>query len=265
MTVSMSRMRQIGEFQGMYARDNREHIIPSQFDYSSDVFTYKGKVRTGLGADALGTEHMGTWTDIIWTVFEMGTDLPGRGGEPSVYRYDSPDQQFFKDRPSWGEITFRSAAPNSRNATQPSNPEPRPFGDGAEQIGEPGFFAANDFFSAVPQSLGDVGTWYVTGQIRSPERSMYLVDSVAGEVIPCDDEDPTCPSYDFTPPANPDEQPPGEVDFRYSDNCLMLFLDGHVEPQGRFDQLTDLEGIPGNPNEPGRGIRVRALDQRTPP
>jgi len=260
MAVSMSRLRQVGEYQGMYARDNREHIIPSQFDYSSSTFTYKGKVRTGLGSDALGSRHMGTWTDIIWTVFELGEDLPGEGGAASVYRYDSPDQRFYEDRPTWDDNIFRSAAPNSRNASTGS--APRPFGEGAQQVGEPGFFAANGFFNAVPRGAGEIGEWFVTGQIRSPERSMYVVDSVAGEVIPvCPDDDDTCVWrwYDFT--TNP---PRGEVDFRYSDNCLMLFLDGHVEPQGRFDELVDLEGDPSDPTEPGRGIRIRALDKRSP-
>ena len=47
-----------------------------------------------------------------------------------------------------------------------------------------------------------------------------------------------------------------QVDFRYSGMCLMLFLDGHVEPQGEWNDICDLEG-PG-----GRGIRIRDLTRR---
>ena len=99
---------------------------------------------------------------------------------------------------------------------------------------------------------------------------MYLVDSFAGEVIE-DEAEPFQMSIvddggGFVPgPGGPgggdqgQEKPPGEVDFRYSDLCLMLFLDGHVDPQGRWDGICDLEG------PDGRGIRIRNLDERKGP
>jgi hypothetical protein len=81
---------------------------------------------------------------------------------------------------------------------------------------------------------------------------MYLVDSLAGETIEPDDTLPNNPwrnSIMETPPVLPN---PCEVDFRYTNACLMLFLDGHTGTQAVFVNLAEVER---------RGVKVRNLDQ----
>ena len=78
--------------------------------------------------------------------------------------------------------------------------------------------------------------WYATGQIRAPERSMYLVDSPAGEVI-----QPWKIRYKRWDQLTNELNEELHVDFRYGTACLMLFLDGHIEPQQEWETLDDLE------------------------
>ena len=107
-----------------------------------------------------------------------------------------------------------------------ANPGPKPFGDGAQETGYPGYFAANDFFD----STGEDDRWVTNAQIRFPAQSMYLVDSFVGEVI----ADEPVPFDDTKDPSTL------EVDFRYGDMCLMLFLDGHVEAETVWMDLDEL-------------------------
>ncbi|MCH8165759.1 MAG: prepilin-type N-terminal cleavage/methylation domain-containing protein [Planctomycetes bacterium] len=260
MTKSMSNMRQIGTWMRMYSSDNREFIVPSQFNYNGNA--YKGKVRSAA-SPPLGEPHKGTWTDILWTVFEGGVfpETPSTTGYD--YRFDSPDQALYDRLGGDLENPFRSAALNKRNApapggTGPAPPggtEPTPFGSGAQEIGQPGYFAANNFFN-VDQDVDPEARFYTTGQIKAPERSMYLVDSVAGETIE-DEPEP----FQAGPTLGPSGSTPTlEVDFRYSGVCLMLFLDGHVATRGRWENLDDLE-LTSNPGgQPTRGDRVRVRD-----
>ncbi|MCH8151317.1 MAG: prepilin-type N-terminal cleavage/methylation domain-containing protein [Planctomycetes bacterium] len=247
MTKSMSNMRQIGQWMRMYSSDNREFIVPSQFNYEDS--SYRGKVRSAL-APPLGDQHKGTWTDILWTVFEGGVFPETQMDSGYDYRFDSPDQALYDRLGGDLENPFRSAALNKRNALGGSgpgpfgSPGPTPFGSGAQEIGQPGYFAANNFFNA-DQEVDSEARFYATGQIKAPERSMYLVDSVAGEVI----EDEPEPFQADTPTL--------EVDFRYSGVCLMLFLDGHVATQGRWEDLDDLELTTTPDGQPTRGDRVR--------
>jgi prepilin-type N-terminal cleavage/methylation domain-containing protein len=250
MTKSMHRMEQIALWMRSYADDNSEVILPSRFDYSANP--YPGKVRSAP-SPAMGTTHAGSWSDILATVFETGVYPDATGSMGHDYRFDSPDRPLY-DLVGAGAVTdpFRSSAPNSYNAPGLAETDlPLPFGAGAQERGYPGFFAANDFFD-----LANVGTVaYRQGQIKRPAQSMYLIDSFYGEVIP-----PTFAAFDMT--LDPGESVPdtGQVDFRYSsDSCLMLFLDGHVEPQGVWLDIRDLEGDPANPSLHGRGIRVTNL------
>ncbi len=88
---------------------------------------------------------------------------------------------------------------------------------------------------------------------------MYLVDSYAGEIIqPWEDR------FRRWNTLNDELNKEFHVDFRYSDLCLMLFLDGHIETQPQWDVIEDLEGDVGQSIK-GRGIRIRNLDSRTPP
>jgi hypothetical protein len=100
---------------------------------------------------------------------------------------------------------------------------------------------------------------------------MYLVDSFAGEVIqpwPMRykleiEPDPAGNFIDPTPEILQENQ----VDFRYSDQALMLFLDGHQAPQARWAGIEDLEGfveegVPLTEAVKNRGFRIRRLDKR---
>ena len=115
----------------------------------------------------------------------------------------------------------------------------RPYGAGAQERGEPGYFAANDFFNARPDrpdidpALEPSGRWFTMGQVKRPEQSVYVVDSFAGEVI-------NDPGMTYPQDVTAWEAPELEVDFRYNDACLMLFLDGHVNPEGPWLDLIDL-------------------------
>ncbi|MCZ6736130.1 MAG: prepilin-type N-terminal cleavage/methylation domain-containing protein [Planctomycetota bacterium] len=247
MTKSMSNMRQIGTWMRMYSSDNREFIVPSQFDYSyPDCPTcYRGKVRSAA-TPPLGEQHKGTWTDILWTVFAGGVFPTGQADPQGYdYRFDSPDQDLYDRLGGDLENPFRSAALNTRNAPGGAGPGPfgtpgpTPFGSGAQERGQPGYFAANNFFNA-DQEVDPEARFYTTGQIKAPERSMYLVDSIAGETI--EDE-----------PEPFQAGPTLEVDFRYSGVCVMLFLDGHVEPVGQWQDICELEG------PDGRSIRISNL------
>ena len=183
-----------------------------------------------------------------------------RGGFPRDYRFDSPDQALYDRLGGDLENPFRSAALNKRNAPTPGGTgpapsggsDPTPFGSGAQEIGQPGYFAANNFFNA-DQDIDPQAKFYTTGQIKAPERSMYLVDSVAGETI----EDEECPFLNGD--CDGDDFPDLEVDFRYSGVCLMLFLDGHVEPVGQWQEICELEGLDG------RSIRIRSLTSNVSP
>lgn len=240
MTKSSANMKQVGTWIRLYAQDNRETIVPSQFNYSNDA--YPGKVRSVVTV-GMGDINRGTWSDILWTAFEPGVFPDGLSQLGNDYRYDSPDVKLYELLENHVQSPMRSAATNTRNFGPVPGSLPKPLGPGAYELGRPGYFAANQFFNADPDS-GTFNGWYVTGQIRQPERSMYLVDSVAGEVIE-NDEIP----YDLNDPTT------HEVDFRYVGSvCLMLFLDGHTEPVARFEDLVELKDK--------RQIRVQDLDQR---
>lgn len=275
MTKSMSNMRQIGAWMNLYSSDNRDFIVPSQFDYNftsgCQVNTgYKGKVRSVIQQQPqIGEHHAGTWADILWTVNGLGPfpelSPPYPDGLGFDYSYDSPDTEFYR----WMsrnvgkdfENPLRSAAPNTRNYSKSIHNLPTPYGAGASEAGYPGYFAANNFFNADCDCQDFDGNptyqgWYTRGQIRVPERSMYLVDSFAGEVI----EDQPEP---YLVHAADDFRPTLQVDFRYSNVCLMLFLDSHIESLEPWDELDDLEG--GTSDAPGKGLRIRDLTSRTPP
>ena len=132
MTKSMNNLRQIALWMRQYSSDNTEYILPSQFNYTGDP--YPGKVRSGNVA--LGPQHMGTWSDILWTVFEVGAfEDQASPGAPN-YRFDSPDQALYDKLGRWDENIFRSAAANSRSVDAGTGP--RPFGTGAQEAGEAG-------------------------------------------------------------------------------------------------------------------------------
>lgn len=250
---SQNNLRQTYTLITAYTTDNRDYIPPSRFDYSTAP--YPGKVRTWLngaripgGGQPLGQQSQGSWADIIWTSGSLGpiSLVAGEPGQATEifhdYRYDSPDRQIYDILPGFESI-LRSQVPNSFNAKNPILTEATPIGDGAEELGEPGYFAANDFFD----STGVNGKWWTTGQMRRPTLSVYLVDSAYGEAIPATDE-----AWDGRLQSVPDAR--GHVDFRYlGDQALLLCLDGRILSQERWESLTEL-------NEKTQ-LRIGGLDQ----
>lgn len=278
MSQSMSNMRQTATFMQLYAKDNREIIVPSRFDYSDDTFSYKGRVTSDSGIPS-DERHRGTWADILWTVNEVST-FPEVDGQSITldgqvftiehnYRTKAPDRLLYETIGNWNGNPFRSTAMNTRNFIRQSTGEDDPDGQDSivlervNEMGLPGFFAANDFFDARPDDDNPTGKWYATGQIRSPERSMYLVDSFAGPVIAPE-------PLPFDTQKGVDGSETIEVDFRYNGVCLMLFLDGSVRPQSRWIDICDLECSPDpdadcdceNENYTNRGIRISNLTGR---
>ncbi len=296
MTKSMAHMRQVAGWLTLYGGDYRDFIIPSQFDYSDDA--YPGKVRSVItdSPSPIGKLNAGTWADIIWTQYKLGVfpeavaDWPAGFGQD--FRYDSPGGLFYRQK-IWGDrpaLNFdgvdnplRSAALNSRN-TFSVRDIATPYGAGAGEKGMPGYFAANNFFNTDVDGVclrspdRDIPTarWYTHGQIRMPERSMYLVDSFAGEVIQpwAERYKPEINAGAAQTDPTPQVEQENQVDFRYSDACLMLFLDGHSEQQSTWEGIEELEGFveltPGGQidltfgeyDPANRGIRIRQLDRR---
>lgn len=287
LTKSMAHMRQISGWLALYADDNRDFIIPSQFNYSdTDWNPYPGKVRSTITEVAyINKLNAGTWADIIWSEYKLGVfpealpDLPVGFGQD--FRHDSPDGLFYGqnmigDQPSFDfalDNPLRSAALNTRN-THSVHDIATPFGIGAGEKGLPGYFAANNFFNADRPATSvfledpdlPEARFYSHAQIRMPARSMYLVDSFAGEVIQPVPDRYRIPVDGVIGEAN------NQVDFRYSDLCLMLFLDGHSETQAPwYGGIQELEGfekldaqsqIVGEYVPLNRGVRVRQLDRR---
>ncbi len=155
-TESMNNLREIGQWMGQYQLDNREYIVPSQFDYSGS--SYPGKVRDNAS-------NHGVWSDIIWTVFvKQGfpETVPSLGHD---YSHDSPDDAFYDLVPDFDNNPLRSAELNQQGGLK----------------GRFGYFAANQFFNADPNVIGT--QWWRIGQIAKPDASLYLIDSWEDEVI----------------------------------------------------------------------------------
>lgn len=220
---SMKRLTQISQWMHLYSSENRQFIVPSRFNYSLDP--YKGKVKSEPPARL--DRFMGTWTDILWANY-FDTSFP-HAVTPlgHDYQFDSPDNRYHDLTPNYDDNPFRSALLNEKGPL-------RQF---------PGFFAANDFFNADPNSP-DFNGWWTEGQIRQPDASLYLIDSFVGETI-ADDIGPW--GIDLGAIINQ------EVDYRYTGDALILMLDGHIQGEGEVFDLDELETI--------RRVKVRNLDR----
>lgn len=279
MAKSMSSLKQIGTWMTLYSGENRDTIVPSQFNYQEAE--YKGKPRAfpdGV-TPAAGEEHRGTWTDILWTRY-ADSSFPEAAGFPDCggndYKFDSPDNTLYGHLGEDIKSPFRSSAKNTRNAQvdEPFDPtiQPLPFGPGAQARGEPGYFAANNFFNADHEATTSP-RWWSQGQIALPAKSLYAIDSWAGEVIEVNqgagpDFEPDCAPWDFSDGAviapsggGGGGSLKGQVDFRYQDAALILFLDNHVKPETPWETLDQLQGQ----GQGQRGIRVRELDSDSSP
>ena len=256
--TSENNLRQVFTYFTAYATDNRESICPSSFNYIDA--SYPGRVRTKSPRNVQpylepasggnfpldqGNEHIGSWADILWTYSDQPPilDVANPDGVTSTgqynYRFDSPDLYVYEAVPDYKTV-FRSSAPLSKIV---GGTAATPFGTGTvgTELGDPGYFAANDWF----RYEGPGSTVYSLPQIRFPDRSVYLVDSYAGETI-----EPNEVGW-----GGVLNQDPNQVDFRYiGDNTLMLLLDGGITSEPEFDDLQEIEE---------RGYRIRDLDRRT--
>lgn len=264
--TSQSNLRQTWTLIQAYVTDNRETLVPSQFDYSNA--RVKGKVRAvGPGLEdfpPIGLPNRGSWADILWTTAGFGPlQLTAPLEEGSTYDYgaDSPDR--FAYALGGGDVknVLRSAVPMKRPygmelPQDTSGLEATPFGQGAGEVelNQPGYFAMNDFFDSRS------GRWWTPTQIRLPAESVYIVDSRAGETI--------APTAD---PWRGNDITRCQVDFRYpGSTCIMLFVDGHVDTQAKWKTLEELQGpfFEGNPppgTNFGRNLRISNLDRSDNP
>ena len=303
--ASQNNMRQIATLMQGYTTDNRDRVLPSEFDHRTPTPApatpfFKGPMRSktptapgGLPTDSppIGTLLVGTWADILWTTANMGTFVmpAGAGGGTSGsynYHFDSPDRLVYEAHSGFSKNILRSTVGMKKPFSSSSQTdEATPWGTGASnrELEQPGYFAANNFFSAAPWlGTGGVGLpvtgqlprYYPSSQIRFPSNAVYLVDSRAGEVI-----NPIAAPWQGTPNPVPSGTPIidlCEVDFRYpGDSCLILCMDGHVQIETRWDNINELQGpfftSPANPPPPGandavvRGLKISNLDRSDNP
>ncbi|MFB0986799.1 MAG: type II secretion system protein [Phycisphaerales bacterium] len=254
--TSESTLRQIFMLMTEYSTDNREFIVPSSFDYRES--SYAGKIRRDSPAGvspligpsdggnfALGNfENVGSWADILWTYTDLSANgilIPFEAGsnpDGYNYRYDAPDRVVFESDLGFKNILRSTVA--MKNTVGGS--EATPFGDGARssEVGHPGYFAANDWF----RISGPDSQWYSRPQIRFPARSVYMVDSNAGETI-----NPTIEGWGDLGAGYKTQ-----VDFRYiGDTALFLTLDGGIKTETTFVDIDEIED---------RGYLIHGLDAR---
>ena len=254
--TSENNLRQIFMLMTEYSTDNREFIVPSSFDYRNA--SYSGTIRKDSPAGVspligpsdggnfpLGDfESVGSWADILWTYTSLsasGILIPFEAGlNPNGYnyRYDAPDRAVFQSDPGFKNI-LRSTVKMTETV---GGSEATPFGDGARlsEVGQPGYFAANDWF----RISGPNSQWYSRPQIRFPARSVYMVDSNAGETI-----NPTTEGWGDLGAGYKTQ-----VDFRYiGDTALFLTLDGGIKTETAFVNLDEIED---------RNYLIHGLDAR---
>lgn len=253
--TSQSNLRQVGQLLMLYIQENRDTIAPTAFDYApndtTEQFARAGKVRAASPAGVappIGDLHAGSWTDILWSAGKFGPTLNlSDTASAWDYRNDSPDATLYAS--GWtGVDPFRSAEP-LRKTSNGSGATPFGTGTPETELGDPGYFGGNPFFDARPPTTARPysGFYWTHGQIKRPEASMYCTDSYIGEVLEFSNVnlDPNDPNLDLV-----------GVEWRYSgNNCIMLFLDGHVDTYGKWNGLRELEK--------DLGVRVLGLDRRS--
>src|SRR5262249_25636791 len=90
MAKSQNNRRQISSWMTVYSGDNRDYIVPSRFDYSASAANgYPVKVRSD-SAPPVGTQYHGTWTDVLWTYHNLGSQRELSAAFVDKYEFDSP-------------------------------------------------------------------------------------------------------------------------------------------------------------------------------
>jgi prepilin-type N-terminal cleavage/methylation domain-containing protein len=260
------KLKEIGTWMQLWSGDNNNRILPSQFDYQkeadagSTVFyrTDEHAEDDNEFDEFTRGRYQGTWADILWTDnnFHQTFGLYDKEeGEPHLlWVSDSPDNDIFEVYDSF-DHPFRSTFENTRGNAR----------------GLPGFYAANDFFDSRSDddidgdTTSTVDRYYTYAMMNAPERSIYLVDSVAGETI-SDESD----AWDISiatgtgPITQTDEGPIGDVDFRYGDDCMLLMLDGSIVRMRPWSERGPEASPSGTVDHSlyGRGYRVHQLTKR---
>ena len=201
----------------LYAQDSNDVVLPSRFDYREQRFAGKAaslpNTRFDISSsDIAPSAGRGTWADILWVRncqaeadYVTSRRDPVDPSDPQLFRVRAPDSMVWNDPsesqnegfgtlPNWDENPLRSkskdvkTSPNSVGRTAPV-----PYGPGAgvQDVGAPGYFAANDWFIGCPIQIWMVNLgrlplqWNRTksGNVIGPQplggtsKSMYLVDS----------------------------------------------------------------------------------------
>jgi prepilin-type N-terminal cleavage/methylation domain-containing protein len=289
------KLKQISEWMNLWSGENNNNVLPSQFDYqleNTDSSPIEYRSHPGVESEEGWSQddddnpydniqrgvNEGTWTDILWTDNDLVTTLgfqnfgfdktavediyDDENALFGIWKNDSPDvfpdDKFIYDLYENFDNPFRSTFDNTRGPA----------------MGMPGFFAANDFFDARSATDQDpfgeesstIDRYYSYAQIHSPSRSLYLVDSVAGETI-SQTPPPWINDFGFDADGqiiDPTADTEGEVDFRYGGECMMLLLDGSMKSMTPWTERGP-EATPSGGSDNslyGKGIRVHQLDKR---
>ncbi len=284
------KLKQIAEWMQLWSGRNDDRVLPSQFDFADEVEAGTAvSVRDNPGMNNYFEDdddnpyddldrglYVGTWADILWTENNLAqtygamkimdfdqaevTDVYGGDVTPAgLWETDSPD--IYPEEPLIFEVfehfnhPFRSTYENTRGPAK----------------GLPGFFAANNFFDARSlvdrDSFGEESSkvdWYYTNSmINAPARSIYLVDSIAGETI-SNTPDPWMVAPVFQGDLqilDPNTDSLGEVDFRYAGGTMLLMLDGSIKTETPWSELGSSGNSTGHTLY-GRGYRVDDLTNR---
>jgi len=289
------KLKDINSWMQLWSGEHNNQILPSQFDYAVEAslgttvqYRDKPAVRSLEEDDddnpydnIIRNAYEGTWTDILWTdnnlVVELGyqsfdfnrTEVEivygDRDALLDIWRTDSPDiypeDTFLYELYQDYENPFRSTVANTRGP--------------AKDL--PGYFAANDFFDArseVDSQIdgdgdGDIDStidrYYTYAMMHAPARSIYLVDSVAGETILPDKDSWDARINTGGQPQTADMEPLGDIDFRYGEECMFLLLDGSVKSVTPWTERgPDSATETGALTLLGRGYRVHDLTLRKP-
>ena len=261
------KLKQITEWMQIWSGNNEDRILPSQFDNIDEVASGANVVARldehvpddNLFDDVTRGQYQGTWTDLLWVDNTMhqafGLNDMEEGLPHLLWSTNSPDNDIYKTRESF-DHPFRSTLMNTRGP----------------EIDLPGYFAANDFFDSRSDNDSDgetnstVDRYYTYAMIHSPARSIYLVDSVAGETI---GDEPEPWLYDFYiddtgQVIEPEEETTGEVDYRYGGDCMLLLLDGSSKRLNPWPERgpSDIDPDDLDISLYGKGYRVHELTQR---
>ncbi len=266
------KLKDINSWMQIWSGEHNNQILPSQFDYELEAergstIPYRADEHAeddNLHDSITRGQYEGTWADILWTDNSLhlpyGLDQREEGEDHLLWGSDSPDSNIYEVDDSF-DHPFRSTFENSR---------------GAEK-GLPGYFAANDFFDARSevdsQIDGDgdgdtdstIDRYYTYAMMHAPARSIYLVDSVAGETILPDKDSWDARINTGGQPQTADMEPLGDIDFRYGEECMFLLLDGSVKSVTPWTERgPDSATETGALTLLGRGYRVHDLTLRKP-